>query len=483
MIALYNPSSSASRKPILPIALLAIGATLAVPWVLIDGNVDPRPIDRLVGALAGTRKPILAVTAMPGPQVADAVIVVRAVKERVPGLIVVWGGYFATQHTATCLGSDLVDYVVRGHGEPAFARLVAAIRAGTPVDGIPGVAWRGGETAMAPVPRAGELPELPLDRIPVERYVRSTVLGRRTVGYHSSYGCPYVCNFCAVVSMVGGRWTAQPAERVAAAFAGYRERYNVDAVELYDNNFFVSESRCREFAERVRPLGMRWWGEGRVDTLLGFDDATWAAMRDGGLAMVFMGAESGSAETLRRMDKGGTLKPDDTLALVERMAGFGVVPELSFVLGSPPDPEGDVAGTLAFVREVKRRNPATEIILYLYTPEPVAGELWDQASAAGFRWPATLEAWADSAWSDVIQRRSAKLPWVDAGMVRRLKDFERVLNAAYPTSTDPRLTGIPRALLKGLGGWRWRTGTYARPWELMALQRVIRYQRPETSGF
>ena len=39
------------------------------------------------------------------------------------------------------------------------------------------VAWRGGETPMAPVPKAGELPELPLDRVPIERYVRSTVLG------------------------------------------------------------------------------------------------------------------------------------------------------------------------------------------------------------------------------------------------------------------------------------------------------------------
>ena len=74
--------------------------------------------------------------------------------------------------------------------------------------------------------------------------------------------------------------------------------WGVDAVEFYDNNFFTSEARCVEIAERIAGLGLAWWGEGRVDTLLRYDESSWRTMRASGLRMVFLGAESGSEETL-----------------------------------------------------------------------------------------------------------------------------------------------------------------------------------------
>ena len=45
-----------------------------------------------------------------------------------------------------------------------------------------------------------------LAKVPVERYVNRTHLGTRTLSHHSSFGCPFFCNFCAVVNMVNGRW-------------------------------------------------------------------------------------------------------------------------------------------------------------------------------------------------------------------------------------------------------------------------------------
>ena len=165
------------------------------------------------------------------------------------------------------------------------------------------------------------LPDWSYDRIDMPRYLRRTFLGRRTVAAHTSYGCPHFCNFCAVVNLVGGRWRAQSAERVAGVFETYHRRWGVDAVELVDNNFFVDERRVADFSDRVKHLGMAWWGEGRVDTLLRYDDASLRAMRDAGLKMIFLGAESGSAETLERMDKGGRLVPGMTLELVEKLGG------------------------------------------------------------------------------------------------------------------------------------------------------------------
>jgi anaerobic magnesium-protoporphyrin IX monomethyl ester cyclase len=94
-------------------------------------------------------------------------------------------------------------------------------------------------------------------------------------------------------------------------------------------------------------LEMAWWGEGRIDTLMQYSDRTWALMRDAGLKMVFLGAESGSMTTLKRMDKGGQMSPDKTLAIVTKMKQYGIVPELSFVMGNPPEPEKDAQETMA----------------------------------------------------------------------------------------------------------------------------------------
>ena len=143
--------------------------------------------------------------------------------------------------------------------------------------------------------------------MPVERYIAKTHLGARTLSHHSSFGCPFFCNFCAVVNLVNGRWLAQSAERVAATVQMAVQRWGVDAVEFDDNNFFTSEARVAEFAERILSMELRigWWGEARIDTMMMYSDRTWELMRDSGLKMVFLGAESGSDETLKRMNKGG----------------------------------------------------------------------------------------------------------------------------------------------------------------------------------
>jgi hypothetical protein len=283
--------------------------------------------------------------------------------------------------------------------------------------------------------------------------------------------------------MVGGRWLSQSGARTAAVAEYLVTAAGINALEFFDNNFFVHQARVRDFAERVRRLDIAWWGEGRIDTLLRYDASTWRLMADAGLKMIFMGAESGSDETLRRMDKGGKMSTDKTLAIAELMRGYDIIPEFSFVLGSPPDPEADVRGTIDFIKRLKKINPKSEIIMYMYTPVPLAGELYDQARAQGFAFPETLEGWCEPDWEEFSQRRSTTMPWVRDGLRSHVRNFERVLNAYYPTSTNPDLRGLKTLILRGAGGWRWVTGRYEYPLELRVLHRLFSYQRPETTGF
>jgi hypothetical protein len=264
---------------------------------------------------------------------------------------------------------------------------------------------------------------------------------------------------------------------------GLVEQWQLDAIEFYDNNFFVHEARSAEFAERIADLHVAWWGEARIDTLLKYTDRSWLQLRESGLKMVFLGAESGSDETLRRMNKGGTASTEKTLEIAGKTAAYGIIPEFSFVLGNPPDPEADVRQTLDFIRKVKHRNPAAEIILYMYTPVPLAGELYEQARAQGFQFPETLDEWVSPTWQEFAQRRSANVPWLHDPLRRGVHDFERVLNAYYPTVTNYRLNGTRRWLLRAASAWRYHLRLYQFPIELRLMHRLVSYQRPETSGF
>ncbi|HJS30293.1 MAG TPA: radical SAM protein, partial [Anaerolineales bacterium] len=379
MLILYNPPSSAGRKPILPMSLLALGSILEGrrEYRIIDGNLTVDPLEALDSAIKQTGARWLGVTVMPGPQLQNAVPVCRELHHRHPGLKIIWGGYFPTQHFDACLHDPAVDFVARGHAEFAFSDLLDRLEAGSEPVFLPGIAFRSTATGeivdggLAPLPDPRELPTLfPYHRVEVERYVRKTFLGSRTLPHHSSYGCPFFCNFCAVVNMVEGRWKPQTAAQIAEVVRYLVNHWNVNAVEFDDNNFFTQEERIAEFCEQVMDLQISWWGEARIDTLLKFSERTWGLMRDAGLKMVFLGAESGSDETLRRMNKGGKASTEKTLEIARKMRDYGIIPEMSFVLGNPPEPESDTRATIEFIRRVKQANPATEIIMYMYTPVP-----------------------------------------------------------------------------------------------------------------
>jgi anaerobic magnesium-protoporphyrin IX monomethyl ester cyclase len=492
MIVLYNPLSTTPGKQPLPLSLMALAAVLEGehPWTLVDANLIPDPapeiIARLNAAPASAAR-LLAVTVMPGPQLTQAVGLCRRVKAALPDVPIVWGGYFPTQHADTVLAAPYVDVVVRSQGEQPLLRLVEALRSGGSLARIPGVSWKAGKSVIHNV--AGELveldalPDLPYHRVDMTRYLHKNYLGRRTVAHNSSYGCPFACNFCAVVAMSNRRWLAQSPVRMERVLRHLVARYGVDAVQMHDMDFFISESRVAEFSGRIADLGIAWWALGRVDTLMHYSDDTWAKMARSGLKMVFSGAEAATDETLAAMHKGGKASVNLTLELAGRMRAYGIVPEFSFVLGSPPDPMHDVDATFAFIRRLKRINPATEIVLYTYTPVPMDGTLYAQASKLGFAFPSTLEEWCEPRWQQFSMRRGDGIPWLDGDVRRRIRNFERVINAYYPTTTDTRLTRLHRAALKAASAWRYALQWYDAPYELRALHKLIHYQRPETTGF
>lgn len=489
MIVFYNPWSTPSHKKPLPMSLLAPASMLegVFDYEIVDGNLHDDPVQYILELARSREVTAIAVTVMPGPQLNRAVPDSRRLKRSLPGVPIVWGGYFPSHHADVVLGDDAVDYCVLGQGERTFFELIRTLKDGGDLSSIDGLVYKEQDKLRRNPGRKlvplDDLPEWPYHRLPMERYFHTHYLGNTVGAHHSSFGCPFACSFCAVVELSKQRWVAQSPDRVAATLRRLQSEYGMDAVQFHDMDFFIHESRTAEIAERLEGLGIAWWALGRVDELMRYGDATWQRMQRSGLKMVFCGAESGSNEVLQRMNKGGKASAELTLELARRTKSYGIVPEFSFVVGNPPDPENDTAETFSFIRRLKIVNPETEIILYVYTPVAVDGSLYVDARAAGFEFPTTLDEWVSGSWKEFALRRDPRTPWLKADVKSRVRNFERVLNAYYPTVTDTSLTGFKKRALRLLGAWRYNLRIYAYPLELSAFHHLFRYQRPETTGF
>jgi len=497
-ILLYNPTS-AIVKHRFPNAILNIAASIngKYGWTIVDGNREEFPYEKIRSCLATGEFKYIGFTVMPGPQAKQAIPFAKKIKEEFPQTIMIWGGYFPTNHFKVVLTSGYVDFVVNGPGDHAFPRLIDALENNTPYELIKNIIYKTADnnvikTIKEDLIEQDTLPELPYNQLneiyPVERYLGKTFLGNRTMAYHSSIGCPFTCSFCAVVPTYEARWKAKSAEHVYKDVKYIKDKWGADAIEFHDNNFFVSEKRVVEFSKLIMPEKMNWWGMARIDTMDKFKDETLALIREAGCRIIFFGAESGNDKMLKQMDKGGTQSGEQILRFAGRLKKFDLIPEYSFVLGMPaPTPEEvmeQIDFDINFIKQVKAVNPRTEIILYTYSPVATEGsDLYNNVLKMGFKYPKTLEDWASPQWEGFDMRRNPLTPWLTPEMIDKIRNFETVLNGYYPTVADIRLNGLKRKLMHLTAGLRYKASFYQYPYEIKALQRLWKYRQPEVQGF
>jgi anaerobic magnesium-protoporphyrin IX monomethyl ester cyclase len=486
MIVLYNPKATRYRNRRFPLSVLSVAAVLEgrEEYAIVDGNLDTQPEETLASLMREKPVELLAVTVMPGPQTRSAVESCRELRNQFPKIPIVWGGYFPTNYTEAALNARYVDYAVRGQGEETFLELLQAIRGQRSVESIPGLSFKEHDgthrhNPERPFKAPESFPWYPYHRIPAEKYLLPTFLGRRTAVHQASIGCPYRCNFCGVVTFSGSREKMELPERTEAMMRHLAHTYGVDAIQFYDNNFFLREDHARELADRLAPLKMRWWCEARTDIMMRYSDATFDAIRGAGCAMIFFGAESGSNQTLKEMNK--DLKAEDTLALASRIRQFGIIPEFSIIFGNPRDPEGDTQDCFRFVRKLKQLNPDAEIVVQHYTPVPQRDRMYGGVEDK-IQFPTTPDEWAMERWQRFATQKDPSTPWLRRRTKRLIDNFELVVSSRWPTVQDIRLPRWGRPALKALSDWRYRLGVYSWPLELKLAQRAINLRKPKVES-
>ena len=519
-VLLINPTITSRRSARFPLAVLNLSAALDGKYLssIIDGNKDRDFIATALAALAHDNIDAIGVTVMGGPQLPTAIAVSRAIRARFPATPIIWGGHFPTIAAQAALRSPYVDYAIRGQGEDTLIELLDWIfrgenkraakgRHGTGASDpdssqlgagelgtIRGLSWRSDEQIVHNQNRA--FSAAALDRVlPYQRlgnprqYLARTYLGRRTTGYQAALGCRFRCTFCGVAAMFRGK-TALPAPaRLDRDLRFLTGDLGVDSIQFYDHNFFDREQDTAPLLEVLAKFRLPWWCFARSDALLNLSESSWALVRKSRLRMAYIGAESPSDWLLHDVRKGTST--DQTLAAVEKCRSNGVVPELSFMLAPPQDPEGETERTFEFIRHIKRIHPQTEIMLYVYAPLPsapagnhpsVERAVSDLRDSDGLPivFPATAEEWSEPQWLSYWCHTDA--PWLSPRLRSRIRDFTTVLGCTFPTITDIRSPYWGKSALRTLASWRYRYQRYERPWELNFSKRFIRLWDPRVSG-
>lgn len=353
-------------------------------------------------------------------EIKDAISLARVLKDQVPGVPLVWGGWHATLFPTQMENSDLVDHVVVGDGEDAFKQIVSQLAQGCSCQQI------GRRTESSSVQLSG-LPRPRYELIPeIGRFITSPLSDKfmdtyhtrqcRWLPYQTSRGCPHACSFC-INPVTGNRnYRFKDPIHSAREMVELADTFGLTHIKIIDDNLFVRKHRVLEMFREVGRLGggFTWDAECRIDYFREefVDDRLLALLKKNGLVQLTFGIESGSPASLARMRKGYR----DSAGLAHRAVGacarHDITVRGSFVLDIPGDSPEDIFQTVDLIRRLRRYGNFS-CGVHTYRPYPGSPLCETLIKGGRISLPDRLESWADEA---VVKQ------FTDTTVVRKWQD-------------------------------------------------------------
>ncbi|HBW47995.1 TPA: hypothetical protein DEF17_08735 [bacterium] len=416
-VVLIYPSTGLDIKGVsvwLPLSVLHVASNLVKDYdvVIVDQRIDGNWKSKLSAAL-GQETLCVGISSMTGTQIKGGLSAAQYVRELAPELPIVWGGNHPTLVPHSTVMHPLVDIVVLGEGEITFRRCVEALERGESLNEIPDLVFKkdgkfvqtgsGTDPSRFIDPSKGLI--LPYHLVDVERYISGPIIfGKkiRALPYISSQGCPHQCTFCCQPVLSKRKWRCQPAEMVVERALELKNRFNLDAIEFHDEEFFVNRNRGVEIAELIGGK-FEWYVQTRMDDILALD---LDRLAENGLRVVQPGIETGSPRMLEMIKKGETV--EDFIEGNRRLAASGLNSTYNFMMGYPTETKEDLIATVELALKLLEENVhATISGFYVYVPYPGA-ELYQQAVIDGFEEPKHLEEWS------AFNRQHLVTPWISS---------------------------------------------------------------------
>ena len=323
----------------------------------------------------------------------------QGLRERFPKATLVIGGEHATACWEYVLRTcPAVDACVLGEGEETLVALVGAIRSGTRLADVPGIAFRAEDGRPRATPSRARIADIDgiarpaWDLMPIAGYLdRRIAYGARRVRSMpllATRGCPYSCTFCSSPQMWTTRWSARDPEAVVDEMADHVQAYRVENFDLYDLTAIVDRRWIVAFTRAILARGLRITYQLPSGTR---SEAVDAEVCDllvaSGCTNLNFAPETGSERTIRRLKK--RVKLDRMLETIRTVCSRGLNVTVNLIL-FPNDTWDDVRDTWRFA--LRCAEAGAHDIMYLpYMPYP-GSQLYAELQAEG-RLPPMDEAY------------------------------------------------------------------------------------------
>lgn len=443
-----------SKVILMPLSLISLVAVLP-DWhsIILDGNLCSE--EECFRSIENDLHDVICVgiSALSGPEISSGLRFAAMVRSRVPTVPIIWGGWHVSCLPEESLRNPYVDAVVIGPGQKAFPEIVRRIEHGERYHDIPGVMTIAKDGAMR-----GSLPREPVDlsscpppafeRLHLERYRQESIFilpypaidGTKLTGYLyyvTSFGCPYACGFCSNAAVYRQRWSGYSIDAVLNQLEWLVRAKGFNCVAIIDAEFFFQHDRVEHFCNEViaRDLRFVWDAQASVKSILRLEDkGLLPKLRQAGCWHANVGAESGSAEMLRYMNKG--IRVEDTLRCAQALKNCGIVGSFNFLFGLPPEKESHLYESFTLAYQLKNIDPDSPLPVSFYSPLP-GNAIFDDAIKAGFRAPANLEEWGR--YNPSYASLAEHVPW-------RRPEWEKLV---YDVITFYLPMGVPGNLMRG----------------------------------
>lgn len=292
-------------------------AALAPPHcdvVVLDENVEDIDFERLRGF------DVVGVTGMIVQRERMREILVRLRGGR--AVVAVGGPYASVAEEAF---EGLCDAIFVGEAEETWPRFLESLARGEPIQARYAQAAKT-DMATVPAPR--------YDLIRSRHYMMASL--------QFSRGCPFLCEFCDIITIFGRRPRLKSPAQMLAEFdavraAGFRSCF------LVDDNFIGNKAKAKELLRALagwqRRHGFPLTLVTEASINLADDDELLQLMVEANFRQVFIGIESPRKEALLDMHKLQNVRGDSLANKIARIMDSGLVVQAGFIVGLDSDTE------------------------------------------------------------------------------------------------------------------------------------------------
>ncbi|MBI2092098.1 MAG: radical SAM protein, partial [Deltaproteobacteria bacterium] len=203
-----------------------------------------------------------------------------------------------------------------------------------------------------------------LSALPSPIYQKEVLKGITHTVINTSRGCPYACEYCAVIENFGRNFRFINIERtvelIEQTLAQSRK-----TIFFGDDNFTAIPSRTKRLMEEILRRGIKmppWLAQVRVESA--GDKELLKLMKRAGCGRVCIGFESINEETLKLFNKHSSLEKN-TLA-IERFHEAGISIHGMFIIGADTDTKETIKETVGYAK--KNRIDTAQFTLLVPLP-------------------------------------------------------------------------------------------------------------------